>query len=222
MMKLFAGLLILAALAMGAAMVIGGRVPVVETPPPPVATKVLSPSDTFVIHDAAPAAAIAPPASAPADPNAPPAPTGLDAAIARLRSGSAPDPSVPVPDATVTITPGSPAAPTAAPGSTPDPLLAGPSPAPSILAGPPAPPPPPAWTAVTSQGVRWHSNPNSLTIDMGGGRTATVLVDPAFQALPQQAANMRVDFLKQTILENFPPGTSQFRFARDGSVAMLR
>jgi hypothetical protein len=59
-------------------------------------------------------------------------------------------------------------------------------------------------------------------IDMGGGRTATVHVDPAFQALAPEAANARVDFLKQTILESFPPGSTQFRFARDGSVSMLR
>jgi hypothetical protein len=57
---------------------------------------------------------------------------------------------------------------------------------------------------------------------MGGGRSATVFVDPAFQALPQEAASARVDFLKQTILENFPRGATQFRFARDGSVALLR
>jgi hypothetical protein len=217
MMKLFAGLLVLAALAMGAAMVIGGRVPMADNPPSSPATKVLSPSDTFVIHDAAPATPVAPTTPAPSDPNTAPAPGALDAAIDRLRAATPSDPATPAPDATVTITPG----PTAAP-STPDPLLAGPSPAPSILTGPPSPPPPPSWTAVTSQGVRWRGSPNSLVIDMGGGRSATVFVDPAFAALPQEAANTRVEFLKQTILENFPPGSSQFRFARDGSVAMLR
>jgi len=198
---------------MGAAMVVGGRVPALDSHPmKPI--NVASPADSFVIHDApaaAPVPAPAAPAPAPATPD-PAAPSGLEAAIEKLRAAKTDDPAPPPdtpPPATVTA----------------DPLLAGPNPAPSALAGPPvAPPPlpPPAWSVVTSQGVRWRSAPNALVIDMGGGRTATVFVDPAFQALPLEAASARVDFLKQTILETFPRGASQFRFARDGSVSMLR
>jgi hypothetical protein len=216
MMKVLAGLIVLAALAMGAAMVVGGRVPALDSRPMTPMT-VASPADSFVIRDAPAAPAL--PAPAPAAPVSatpdPAAPSGLDAAIERLRAAKTDDAATPP----------------AAPGDTPppvtvtaDPLLAGPNPAPSALAGPPvAPaPPPPAWNVVTSQGVRWRSAPNALVIDMGGGRTATVFVDPAFQALPVDAASARVDFLKQTILETFPRGSTQFRFARDGSVSLLR
>ena len=215
MMKLLAGLIVLAALAMGAAMVVGGRVPVLDSAPMQ-ATQVASPADSFVIHDAPPAATLPATPAAPPPADAP-ATNALDAAIDRLRAAK-PDAA---PNAAPTTAPDT--TPAATP-ATPDPLLAGPSPAPAILAGPPAPqpPPPPSWTSVTSQGARWRSSRDSLVIDMGGGRMATVLVDPAFLSLSQQAANGRIDFLKQTILENFPPSASQFRFARDGSVAQLR
>ena len=218
MMKLLAGLIVLAALAMGAAMVVGGRVPVLDSAPMQ-ATQVASPADSFVIHDAPPAATL------PATPATPPprrrgrtrdqraGRRDRPAAGGQARRRPHPDATMTAPDTTPAATP-----------ATPDPLLAGPSPAPAILAGPPAPqpPPPPSWTSVTSQGARWRSSRDSLVIDMGGGRMATVLVDPAFLSLSQQAANGRIDFLKQTILENFPPSASQFRFARDGSVAQLR
>jgi hypothetical protein len=219
MMKLFAGLIVLAALAVGVAMVVGGRVPLADrTPMTPI--QVASPADSFVVHDA-PAAASPPVTAPPPTPAAPdPAPGGLEAAIERLRAaktdtGATPPPAAPAdaPAPALTPTP-----------ATADPLLAGPNPAPSILAGPPITPPPPpqTWTVVTSQGVRWRGSRDSLAIDMGGGRVATVFVDPAFQSLPLEAASARVDFLKETILENFPRSATQFRFARDGSVSMVR
>ena len=204
MMKLFAFFVVLTSLGVGAAIVIGGRGPKADTRP---ATPLLvaSPADSFVVHDAPTAAPSPDPAPGPAAPA--PADSTLDATIERLRAAAAAKPDAP-PPANLTIT---------APFPQTDPLLSGPAPAPSILAGPPAPSPPPSWTAVTSQGVRWRgardSNGPTLVIDMGAGRAATVEVDPAFQALAPAAASARVDFLKETILENFPPGSNRFRFA---------
>jgi hypothetical protein len=221
MMKLFAALVALAAVAVGVAMVVGGRVPVADNRTI-VPMTIASPADSFVVHDAAPATPAAPPATpAPVTPDGS-TPSALDAAIARLRATS----PASAPDAPATP-PGV--------GPTPDTSLAGPGSAPIIQAAPttppvvpatpaspPPPPPPPTWTSVTSQGARWRTGRDLLVIDMGGGRTATVHVEPAFLALSPDAANARVDFLKQTILEAFPTGSTQFRFARDGSVTMLR
>jgi hypothetical protein len=258
MMKLFAGLIVLASFAIGAAIVFSSGPKLVGGPVVP--QKIASPADTFVVHDAAPPATPTPaPPAQPGGPSATPAPPSPDAALAaavdRLRAAAAAAPATPAP-ASATPTPAgaatpaapspvpapaspapgtpvinAPAASVSAPQSLGDTLLAGPNPAPSILSGPPPPPTPvlppkPVWTSVTTQGVRWRSiwggaGP-ALVIDMGGGRTATVEVDPAFGALPPAAANDRVDYLKETILENFPPGSTRFRFLRDGSVALLR
>ena len=215
MMKLFAFFVVLTSLGVGAAIVIGGRGPKADTHPAGPLL-VASPADSFVVHDAPAQSAAPAPAPAPAAPAAP-ADSTLDATIERLRAAAAAKPDTTPPPANLTIT---------APFPPTDPLLSGPTPAPSILSGQPPPPPPPSWTAVTSQGVRWRgardSNGPTLVIDMGAGRAATVEVDPAFQALSPAAASARVDFLKETILENFPPGSNRFRFARDGSVALLR
>ncbi|MGI4954149.1 MAG: hypothetical protein ACRYGM_20285, partial [Janthinobacterium lividum] len=162
---------------------------------------------SFVVHDAP---AVTPSAipQVPAVPDAVPAPTpgALDAAIERLRAAK--DTAVvPVDPSAVPVDP------TAVPVVPAVPVVV-PAPVPVV--------PPPVWTATTSQGARWRAGRDSLVIDMGGGRQAVVHVDPAFLALPQDAANSRIDFLKQTILETFPGSTTQFRFARDGSVSALR
>ncbi len=237
MMKLFAILIALAAGAGGVAMVVGGRVPIADTRTM-VPLTVASPADSFVVHDAPPSAAPAAPATPAPAPAAPDAstPSALDAAIAKLRaSASAPAPGTPATPPAPATAPATPSPPTPAP----DTSLGTPNSAPIIQAAPlipqtpppatpdetplaPPPPPPPTWSAVTSQGARWRIGRDALVIDMGGGRTATVHVEPAFLALSREAANARVDFLKQTILESFPPGSTQFHFARDGSVSMLR
>jgi hypothetical protein len=238
MLKIFAAFLVVAALAMGVAVVIGGRGPALDNHPAIVPLQVASPADSFVVHDAPPAAPPPAPSPVSAVPAAPepdavapapaPVPDALGTAIEKLRATK--------PDATVTVTapPDTTASTTTTPTTTPqtvDPLLTGPNAVPSIPAGPPPspapapvplPPPPPTWTAVTSQGVRWRGGRDSLVIDMGAGRAATVFVDPAFQSLRQEAANSRIDFLKQTILETFPPNSTQFRFNRDGSISMVR
>lgn len=246
MVKLLIALLVLAAFAVGAALVVGGRVPFLDNhpvaavvsapatapapsaalvkPPAPVAlVKPPAPPAGFVVHDVPPPAPVPPPD----------APGGLEAAIQRLRGAKPDAPSnLPVPNLSALdlglpapAPPDPPPLPLPPLLPPPDRLLTGPDPAPSILAGPP-PIPPPAWTIVTSQGARWRPGRDAsgpmLVIDMGGGRVATVRVDPAFTALAPDAASARVDFLKQTILESFPSRASQFRFARDGSVAMLR
>jgi hypothetical protein len=238
MIKVFVGLVALSAVAaVGVTVWTGG----VHGPnggamtPLPVA----SPQDSFVVHDAAPTSTPAPlpPPVVPA-PGAAGQPTGLDAVMQRMRAAQPANPD------TLTVT--APTAPNSvngppAPPAAPDSTLTGPNPAPSVLAGPnpapspltgpnPPPPEPPApaqhWNNVTSQGARWRigreSSGPALTIDMGGGRVALVHVLPAFQALDQAAMNARVDYIKQTILENFPPGSASFVFARDGSITLLR
>jgi hypothetical protein len=219
MMKLFAALVALVGLGVAVAIVFGGGR---ATDHPVTPLTVASPADSFIVHDAPPPAATPAPAVPPAapGPTTPDAPTQatLDAAIERLRAAGGAKPDTPATPVTPTVTP--PAA-----TATADPSAAATPVAPPAPAAP-APPPPPSWTAVTAQGVRWRTGRDpaipAVVIDMGGGRTATVFVDPAFMALPQGGANSRVDFLKQTILESFPPGSSQFRFARDGSVSLLR
>ena len=60
----------------------------------------------------------------------------------------------------------------------------------------------------------------SIAIDLGGGRVADVHVAPAFANLDVAAANQRVDYLKHTILQNFPPESASYTFSRDGSVSL--
>jgi hypothetical protein len=242
MIRVFVGLVALGAVAaVGVTVWTGG----VHGPDKGAMTPlpVASPQDSFVVHDAAPAATPTPvptPTTATPDPAA--QSSGLDAVIQRMRAAQPAKPD------TLTVTapaaPGaasSPASGPPAPSATPDTALAGsnpptsvlaePNPAPSPLTGPNPPPPEPVaqaphWSNVTSQGARWRlgrdgSGP-ALTIDMGGGRVAQVRVLPAFQGLDQAGMNARVDYIKQTILENFPPGSASFVFARDGSITLLR
>ena len=197
---------------------------------------VASPQDSFTVHDASPSAnpePIPPPGTAPT-PSASPAPTGLDAVMQRMRDAQAAKPDT----VTVTAPAGSPGVPAPAPAAAPDGTLAGPNPAPSVLAGPnpdpsalagspppPAPPPDTHWANMTSQGARWRfahdgSGP-VLVIDMGAGRVASVHVQPAFEALDTAGMNARIDYIKQTILENFPMASASFVFARNGSISLL-
>ncbi len=190
------------------------------------ALPVVSAQDSFVVHDAAPATP-APAPAAPATPDPAAQPSNLDAVMQRLRAAQPAKPD------TLTVT--APATPGASPDATPpgpnapSPVLAGPNPTPSPLTGSPPPEPPvqaPRWTNVTSQGARWRMSRDgggpALTIDMGAGRVAVVRVLPAFQALDQAGMNSRVDYIKQTILETFPPGSASFVFSRDGSITLLR
>ena len=203
-----------------------------------------APPDGFVIHDApAPTPAPAPPAvpaaPAPAVPAAPdsaaaaPPPGDLEAVMARLRATSqnpdaAATPAAPAP---------TPAGPSPATAATPDqqpgaPLAdatQAPAPAmpPDAAAAPPlVAPPPPHWTSVTPQGTKWRmarsGNGYTLTIDLGGGQAADVHVQPAFAALDPGAVAMRVDYLRNTILQNFSGQSNSYTFARDGSVSVDR
>ncbi len=166
--------------------------------------RIIAPSDTggppdgFVIHDAPPAA-----------PSAPAAPGDLAAAIQRLRdTAPKPDPAAaPAPDATPVLLPTvvTPAPPPAAPP-------------------PPAPLPANRWTSVTGQGTRWRMARSgdgfTVSVDLGGGQVADIHVLPAFANLDPAAVNVRVDYLKDTILQNFTAKSGSYTFARDGSVSV--
>ena len=204
---------------------------------------------SFVIHNDAPPTTAPPPATTPpataltipATPsnssgftiNGAPAPvtppdTGdnsLDAVMQRLRSAK--------PDATVTVTPGTAAAPGATTATAPAAVAAAPVQAPPVSAPDaapepvqPQPLPPPRWTGMTGQGVQFRITPAPdglvISIDLGGGHVAQVHALPAFGRLDPAAINTRVDYLKQTILENFPYGSGSYLFNRDGSLTRLR
>lgn len=195
-----------------------------------------APPSSFVVHNDAPPIVAAPviaPVIAPvANPAAPADPASLDAVMQRLRSATA------KPDSTFVITPAPNAAAPAAPatGAAPAPVTAAapapatnlapaaPSPAP-VVAAPPAPPPippPQRWSNVSGQGVRFRvgriGDGYVISIDLGGGQVADVHVLAAFGRLDQSAVDMRVDYLKQTILENFPAASANYSYNRDGSV----
>lgn len=147
----------------------------------------------FVIHPAAP-----PDPGAPATP--PASPGDLDAVMQRLRASAAkPDATLPQPQA---------ATPPATPTPAPD----------------PAAPPPGRWASVTGQGTRWRmarsNNGYTVSIDLGGGQTADVHVQAAFGSLDAAAVNVRVDYLRETIVQNFSRQSGTYRFARDGSVSI--
>ena len=185
----------------------------------------------FVVHDAPPATAPIPPVPnpaavpagasvgrpAPAPPAAaspnPPSTPDLDALMQRLRAASA-DPASPPPPAQAPL-------PALPPAPAPVPPAAAPIPA---VITPATPPPASRWTNVTGQGARWRLTPSAsgytVAIDLGGGRVAEVRVAPAFANLDSAAVNQRVDYLKQTILQNFPPESATYTFARDGSVSL--
>lgn len=172
-------------------------------------------STSFTIHDApTPIAPAAPDAATPAAP-APPSTGDLDAVMQRLRNGAKPDATV---TATTTATaPGGPGAPpTPAATTTP----------PDATAATPPAAPPPRWASVTAQGTRWRmarsGNGYTVSIDLGGGQVADVHVLPAFANLDPASVNVRVDYLRDTILQNFSSQSATYSFARDGSVSLER
>ena len=208
-----------------------------------------TPPDGFVIHDApSPPPLASPPVPPPASPaaaapvtpdaTAAPQPGDLDAVMARLRATSqkpdaAATPITPAPPGTppqaaaAPATPGQPATPPPADSATATPPdAASPAPQPDAAATPAVPAPPPHWSSVTPQGTRWRmarsAGGYTLTIDLGGGQTADVHVQPAFAALDPSAVAMRVDYLRNTIMQSFAGQPSTYTFARDGSVSVDR
>ncbi len=168
------------------------------------------PSQGFVIHPAdTPAPGTPAPAAA-----APDSPGDLDAVMQRLRAAAAkPDAGVAPPAAAPPGTPAAaPATPAADPAATPPP------------ATPPVTPPPARWASVTGQGTRWRmaraDNGYVVSIDLGGGQVANVHVLPAFGNLDAASVNVRVDYLRDTILQNFSNQSGSYSFARDGSVSV--
>ena len=129
---------------------------------------------------------------------------------------------------TGSATPQDPAAP-AVPPPTPlsAPLAA---PVPSVPATPaipdPATPPAPRFSTVTAQGTHWRmvrsGSGFTISIDMGAGHVADIHVLPAFANLDPAAINVRVDYLRETILQHFPHQSGSYSFARDGSVSLER
>ncbi len=185
-------------------------------PPRILASADTAPAAGFVIHDAPPAAPVPVPETA-----APPSPpVDLDAVMQRLRAGAAsPDGAAPV-AAPV-------AAPMAAPGAGPPPVPAPVAPPVAQPEPPPDPPPPsPRWNSVTGQGTRWKMARTgrgfTVTLDLGGGQVADVHVQPAFADLDFAAMNVRVDYLHDTILQNFSNQSDSYTFGRDGSVTRDR
>ncbi len=195
-----------------------------------LSTPVASPADpnAFVVHDAPPPSAPLPPvptapqaataqsgvAQTGAAQTATPQPDGpatpdLDAAMQRLRAANA-DSSA-----------GAPALPPTQPQLAAPPPVITPTPPQTT---PAAPPPASRWTNVTAQGGRWRmvssATGYTIEIDLGASRVAQVHVAPAFAQLASPAMNQRVDYLKQTILQNFPPESASYTFARDGSVSL--
>ncbi len=210
--------------AIGAALVIAAAIVFLRPPPsgPRPEPRILASGDPaappggFVVHDAPPATPPAPPATPQGNQQATPqtapaAPGGdLDAAIQRLRAARPSDP--PAADA------GDPAAPPpAVPPSLPAPGQAASVPPPDVPAAP-------RWTSVTGQGTRWRmvraGTGYTVSIDLGGGQTAEIHVQPAFANLDPQAINVRIDYLRDTIVQNFSRQSSSYTFARDGSVSL--
>lgn len=188
--------------------------------------RILSSGDTtsstgFVIHPADPATpATAPPAAASS-------PGDLDAVMQRLRAAAA------KPDASVAA----PAAPVPPPAVTPAPVVPPTTSAAAVPATPAAPATPvapvpdpaasaPRWASVTAQGTRWRmarsDNGYTVSIDLGGGQVAVVHVQPAFGGLDPASVNVRVDYLRDTIVQNFSRQSGSYSFARDGSVSIDR
>ncbi len=188
-------------------------------------------STSFTIHDALPPAPVTPNA-----PAAPPPTTGdLDAVMQRLRAGGA-NPGTPPADATLTgqVAAAPQSAPTAPPPVTPPTATAPPATPATTPTTDPAAALPPAnplsptnrWASVTAQGTRWRmaraSNGYLVSIDLGGGQVADIHVLPAFANLDPAAINVRVDYLRDTILQNFSNQSGSYNFARDGSVSVDR
>ena len=201
--------------------------------------RILSSGDTlgangFVIHPAAPPGTD-PAAPAVAPGAAPAAASDLDAVMQRLRAaGAKPDaPAQPAPPPGVTpaatppglTTANSTTPPATTPPATP-PTVVAPGTTPPATAVPDTPPALAKWTAITGQGTRWRmarsDNGFNVAIDLGGGQVANVHVQPAFGALDPASINVRVDYLRQTIQQNFSRQSGSYTFARDGSVSVDR
>ncbi len=175
------------------------------------------PATSFTIHDASAPVPQPVPATV-AGPS--PTPTDLDAVMQRLRSGG---PTPPAQDATTAALPATPpvvAAPVVTPPAPPPPVVA------PVVAPPVTPDPAalPRFPTVTGQGTRWRMARSgsgfTISIDLGGGQVADVHVLPAFANLDPAAINVRVDYLRDTILQHFPHQSGNYSFARDGSVSL--
>lgn len=180
--------------------------------------RILSSGDTtsstgFVIHPAAP--------PTPDTPPVPASPPDLDAVMQRLRAaGAKPDPAAPQPPAPGTTPAGTITNTTTA--STGAPPAATPAVPPADATA--TPPTPARWSSVTAQGTRWRMARSgtgyTVSIDLGGGQTADVHVQPAFGSLDAASVNVRVDYLHDTIVQNFSRQSASYSFARDGSVSI--
>lgn len=169
-----------------------------------------APATNFTVRDATPIPTPAPAAA----PQATPAPAeDLDAVMQRLRNGGT------KPDATATAAATAPAVAPPVPAVPPAPVPPVPAPADPVAA-----PAPVRWGSVTAQGTRWRmarsGNGYTVSIDLGGGKVADIHVLPAFVNLDPAAVNVRVDYLKDTILQNFAAQSGDYSFARDGSVSL--
>jgi hypothetical protein len=205
-----------ALMAVGAALVIAVVFVMIPTgkvvrQEPHILTSTDAPPAGFVIHDAPPPVVATPdPSATPPNPGA-----NLDTVMQRLRASAA-SPAAPTP------------VPVPAPAPAPDattalqPVVVTPAPEPA----PVAPPPTPQWTSVTAQGTRWRMARTDdgylVSIDLGAGQVANVRVAPAFGNLDTAAVNIRVDYLRDTIKENFSVQSGNYVFARDGSVSIDR
>ena len=172
------------------------------------------PATSFTIRDA--------PVAAPPPPQPPPpAATDLDAVMQRLRNGSPTPPSQDA--ATAALPPATPPA-VAPPAIAPPPVT---PPVTAPVVAPVVPDPatsPPRFPTVTAQGTRWRMARSvsgfTISIDLGGGQVADVHVLPAFANLDPAAINLRVDYLRDTILQHFSHQSGSYSFARDGSVSL--
>ena len=184
------------------------------------------PSTSFTIHDAPPPPAPAASASSTApNPATPPTAGDLDAVMQRLRNaGVNANPSA-APDATVTAQAPGFVPPAAAPAAAAAAAAVPPPATPDPAAAPPSPPPA-RFPTVTAQGTRWRmarsATGYTISIDLGGGQVADVHVLPAFANLDPASINVRVDYLRDTILQNFSNQSGTYSFARDGSVSIER
>lgn len=166
------------------------------------------PAAGFVIHDA--------PAPTPTTPDSVATPPGgnLDTVMQRLRAGGA-NPAAPTPAAA----PDAPATTSLAP------VVVTPTPQPAPAATPVVPPGP-QWTSVTAQGARWRMARSGdgylVSIDLGAGQVANVRVAAAFGNLDTASVNVRIDYLRDTIKQNFSAQSANYTFARDGSVSVDR
>ncbi len=79
------------------------------------------------------------------------------------------------------------------------------------------------WRHLTATGVHWnlrHLEPGKplLQVELVGQGYANVTLDPAFEALPMDAMNTRVDYIRRTAIQFFGSETASLIFARDGSL----